>query len=131
MNRLKLFAAVIMTTICAGCGGSPSAPSSHAIVTFTVIDQRFRVLLTNREQIDAARAAQAGGPARIPNGRVVNGTQVNTGWTWHLEDVEFAENSIELCDGRPADVERDGPGFGGGRYCPWAADIVAIDVLVN
>jgi hypothetical protein len=56
-----------------------------------VADECFRVWLTEREQIDAARAAQAGGSARIPNGRVVSGTQVNTGWNGHLEDVSFAE----------------------------------------
>ena len=70
--------------------------------------------------------AQAGGRARIPTGRIVSGTQVNVGWGWHLEDVTFAESTIELCDGRPSDVERQGIGFGGGRYCPWAATIIEI-----
>ncbi len=68
-----------------------------------------------------------GGPARIPNGRLVSGTQVNTGWSWHVEDVVFAETTIELCDGRPSDVEREGIVFRGGRFCPWAATIVRID----
>jgi hypothetical protein len=52
---------------------------------------------------------------------------VNTGWTWHLEDVEFAETTIELCDGRPSDVEREGAQFGGGRFCPWTARVLDID----
>ena len=56
----------------------------------------------------AARAAQAGGRARIPIGRIASGTQVNAGWSWHLEDVSFVEVAIELCDGRPSDVERQG-----------------------
>jgi len=30
------------------------------------------------------------------------------GWGWHVEDVEFVEAAIELCDGRPSDVEREG-----------------------
>ena len=42
------------------------------------------------------------------------------------EDVEFAELAMELCDGRPSDVERQGPQYGGGRYCPWGARVVAI-----
>ena len=54
-------------------------------------------------------------------------TQVNTGWSWHLEDVTFAEVTIELCDGRPSDVERAGIQFGGGRFCPWTAAILRID----
>jgi hypothetical protein len=75
----------------------------------------------------AARAAQSGGRARIPNGRIVPGMQVNVGWTWHLEDVMFAEVAIEVCDGRPSDVERQGTGFGGGRFCPWTATVIRID----
>jgi hypothetical protein len=119
--------AVALTTLSVGCGGSPSGPSPEAIVTFAVNDERFRVSLTDADSIAAARAAQAGGAARIPIGRVVGGGQVNTGWSWHLEDVAFAESTIELCDGRPSDVEREGPNFGGGRYCPWSATIVDID----
>ena len=63
----------------------------------------------------------------IPIGRIVAGTQVNSGWSWHLEDVTFAEVAIELCDGRPSDVERAGIQFGGGRFCPWNATVVRID----
>jgi len=106
---------------------NPAAPTRGAVVTFRVADETFRVLLNGSVQIAAARAAQQGGPARIPNGRLVSGTQVNTGWSWHLEDVVFAEVTIELCDGRPSDVEREGIVFGGGRYCPWAATIARID----
>jgi hypothetical protein len=35
-----------------------------------------------------------------------------------LEDVMFVEVAIEVCDGRPFDVERHGAGFGGRRFCP-------------
>lgn len=119
--------ALAFATLCAGCDESPSGPSPLAVVTFSVAGERFRASLTSNEQIAAARAAQAGGPARIPTGRVVSGTQVNTGWTWHLEDVTFAEATIELCDGRPSEVERQGTSFGGGRYCPWSATVIDID----
>jgi hypothetical protein len=105
----------------------PTAPSSGALVTFGVGSETFRVSLTSADQVAAARAAQIGGRARIPDGRIVPGTQVNVGWSWHLEDVTFAEATIELCDGRPSDVERQGTGFGGGRFCPWAASIIRID----
>lgn len=127
MKGARTIAAVAIAAVCIGCDdGSPTGPSRGATVTLAVADETFQVWLTSERQIDAARAAQVGGPARIPTGRIVSGTQVNTGWSWHLEDVTFAEVTIELCDGRPSDVERDGTGFGGGRYCPWAATIVAI-----
>jgi len=114
----------------AGCGGSsttPTLPSASAVVTFTVVNETFRVALTTSDQIAAARAAQNGGRARIPNGRIVMGTGVNTGFSWHLEDLTFAEVTIEVCDGRPSDVERQGTAFGGGRYCPWSAIVTRID----
>ena len=57
----------------------------------------------------------------------MDGTEVNRGWSWHLVDVSFAEVTIELCDGRPSDVEKAGVSFGGGRFCPWTARVVAIN----
>jgi hypothetical protein len=120
--------AALAVLLAGACGdGGPDAPSSGALVTFTVSNETFRVSLTTPEQVAAARAAQGGGRARIPSGLIVSGTQVNTGWSWHLEDVTFAEATIELCDGRPSDVERRGTGFGGGRFCPWTATVVRIE----
>jgi len=129
VSRTRLLPIVFLLTLfVSACDeGTPTDPSSGAVVTFSVVNETFRVLLTDEQQIAAARAAQNGGSARIPNGRIVQGTQVNIGWTWHLEDVTFAESTIELCDGRPSDVERQGTGFGGGRFCPWSAHVVAIE----
>lgn len=44
-----------------------------------------------------------------------------------LEDLEFADVTIEVCDGRPSDVERAGVNYGGGRFCPWSAAVVSIE----
>jgi hypothetical protein len=122
-------AAVAVTAACASaCDETPTTPSSSAVVTFRVANnEQFQVQLTSREQVAAARAAQSGGPARIPNGRIVAGRQVNEPWNWHLEDVGFAEVTVEVCDGKPSDVERLGTGFGGGRFCPWSATVVRIE----
>ncbi len=120
-------AAAFAAGLALSCGGSSTTPSSSTVVTFAVGSETFRVALITTDQVAAARAAQSGGRARIPLGRVVAGTQVNTGWSWHLEEVEFAEAAIELCDGRPSDVERAGIQFGGGRFCPWSASVVRID----
>ena len=125
--RRALFIAVLLLSIVASaCADCPTSPSDTAVVTFNVAGETFRVQLVGEPQIEAARAAQGGGSARIPNGRIVPGAGVNAGWSWHLEDVEFVEVAIELCDGRPSDVERQGTQFGGGRFCPWSARIVAI-----
>jgi len=112
--------------LAAGCE-SPTKPVLPAIVTFVVADETFRAQLTTEAQLDAARSARDGAGPQIPNGRIAAGTDVNSGWSWHLEDVEFVDATIELCDGRPSDVEREGTSYGGGRYCPWSAVVVAID----
>lgn len=125
---VRTFTALILTLFLTACDeGTPTGPSLRVVVTFQVANETFRVLLTTSDQVAAARAAQAGGRARIPTGRIVAGTQVNRGWSWHLEDVTFAEATIELCDGIPSHVEQEGTRFGGGRYCPWSAVIIQIE----
>ena len=124
----RMSAAVILWCISLACGGDrPTAPSRGAVVTFRVVDETFRVQLLDEKQISAAHQAANGGRARIPNGRIVVGTTVNVGWSWHLENVEFAELTTEVCDGRPSDVEREGVSFGGGRFCPWTARVISIE----
>jgi len=126
LQRRLLAAALLLSVVASGCGDGPTPPSETAVVTFGVAGEAFRVQLVGERQLEAARAAQGGGSARIPNGRIVPGVGVNSGWSWHLEDLEFVEVAIELCDGRPSDVERQGTQFGGGRFCPWGARVLAI-----
>lgn len=49
----------------------------------------------------------------------------NFGWSWHFVPDQWlmAENSIELCDGRPSIVETDLQNYLHvvGSYCPWAS----------
>lgn len=125
--RRTSFAFILAAALTAACGGGATTPSPARIATFRVVDETFRVALTTAEQVAAAEAARDGRGPKIPNGRIVAGTGVNTGWSWHLVDVEFADATIELCDGRPSDVERAGPSYGGGRYCPWGATLTAIE----
>jgi hypothetical protein len=123
---LRVLATVIWLCASLACGDGPTAPSRGALVSFRVADDTFRVHLLDERQINAAHQVANGGRARIPNGRVVAGTSVNVGWSWHLEDVEFAEVTTELCDGRPSDVEHEGVAFGGGRFCSWTARVISI-----
>jgi hypothetical protein len=109
------------------CSDSPTTPSPPAVATIEVGAESFRVLLTTEAQVRGAEAARDGGPASIPVGRIVAGTGANTGWTWHLEELTFAEAAIELCDGLPSHVEKAGPTFGNGQYCPWSARVTMIE----
>jgi hypothetical protein len=99
------------------------------IVTFDVVDEEYRVLLTDPADIAIAEQLLAGEEApRIPNGLIVRGEAgVNEGWSWSIDpdSVEFADMTIEVCDGLPSHVE-DGT-LAGDRYCPWSAEVVAID----
>lgn len=109
-----------------GPGGSGDA-SGPVVVTFEVIDEQFKALLTDPADIDIARRLLAGEDAPgIPNGRVIRETGVNVGYSWSLDpnDFEWADATIELCDALPSDIEAGI--VSGDRYCPWAA--VVIDV---
>jgi hypothetical protein len=109
--------------------GQPASPSQDEAAVFLVSGETFRIRLSTPELRDAARAVRAGSRARIPLGRILPGADVNTGWSWHLTDVSFHEVTIELCDGRPSDVERAGQSFGNGWFCPWSAQLVEIVAL--
>jgi hypothetical protein len=126
VRRALSGAGLVLSMAGAGCDDGPTSPHGRAVATVGVGDETFRVELVDAGQVAAARAAQAGGRANIPNARIVPGTGVNVGWSWHVEDVEFVEAAVELCDGRPSDVERQGTEFGGGRFCPWTARMLAI-----
>jgi hypothetical protein len=72
-------AAVLLGACAVGASPSPSpstAPSqpTSVVVTFRVIDQEFRVELTDPTDVDVARRLLRGEEApRIPNGIVVRG----------------------------------------------------------
>ena len=130
MNRFccSLIAALALLT--SACDDTSTDPSEDPIAVVRVGEETFRIRLDTPALHGAARAALAGGSASIPNGRIVSGTDINAGWSWHLTGVAFAEVTIELCDGSPSMVEsavRAGTVFGGGRFCPWSARVVAIE----
>ena len=134
-TRLAAVTLVVMATLVAsGCGQAEASPSPSAasavIVTFEVAGgERFRVLLTDPADIEVANRLAAEDPdaPSIPNGRVMRGeTGVNTGFTWSLDpnDFEFADVTIEVCDGVPSDVEQGL--VTSDRYCPWSAILADI-----
>ncbi len=108
---------------------TPAFPDGSVIVTFEVELEEFRVLLTEPDDIQIARQLLAGEEVPpIPNGLVLPGDGgVNGPWSWHIDprDIEFADVATEVCDGLPSFVEN---GFiSGDRYCPWGAQVVAVE----
>lgn len=133
MPTLRFALTVCLMAMLAGCGpmASSSLPpiSGAVVVTLRVADaEEYRIRLTDPEDIAVAQRLLAGEAApRIPNGLVVrDAPDVNAGYSWHIdpESVEFADTTIELCDGRPSDVENRV--ITSDRYCPWAAEVIAI-----
>jgi hypothetical protein len=130
LGRAALLVATLAPMVLAACnaaGGSPD-PYAPVVVTFEVVDERFKVLLTEPADIDIARRLLAGEDVpSIPNGRIVHETGVNAGYSWSLDpnDIEFVEDTIEDCDGLPSDVET--AVVAGDRYCPWAATVIGVE----
>jgi hypothetical protein len=98
-------------------------------VTIAVRGEHYRVRLIEPDDIRIARAlvgvGDAAGLPAIPNGLLVVGTDVNTGYAWHIDPRDFvwAERALQECDGAPSSV---GPGFQSDRYCPSSATVVLV-----
>jgi hypothetical protein len=122
-----------MAFVLAACS-SPTSPGLEGgmLATFDVQGERYSIFITNAKTIEQVLALSNGqSAARIPSGRLVKGREAyNAPWSWHIdpEDVEMAEVTMELCDGRPSDVEKDIDYWVGtvGRFCPWSAVLVAL-----
>jgi hypothetical protein len=111
--------AVASALVLAGC--SASEPT---VVTFEVADQgTYKVELATPELIQHVKDLMAGSEdGRIPVGRIVRDDPgVNAPWSWHIDPstLEFADATIEVCDGLPEYVEDRT--LTSDVYCPWLA----------
>jgi hypothetical protein len=124
--RLSIIAIVGLTAsvVLAGC-----TPDRNPVATFQVVDEQYKIELATPELVEHAEALLAGeAVASIPNGVVVRDDPgPNAPWSWHIDPatLEFADMTIEVCDGLPSYVE-DGT-VTSDQYCPWSAEIISID----
>ncbi len=121
MKRILGFAftAAIATAGLTGC-----VQYGPTVVTFEVADQgTYKIELITDEQIQHVKDLMAGSEeGRIPVGTIVRDDPgVNAPWSWHIDPttLEFADQTIEVCDGLPEYVE-DGT-LTSNTYCPWSA----------
>jgi len=66
--------------------------------------------------------------ANIPNGALVcEAVPWNCPWSFHQDpaSIQFAEMTIEVCDGTPSYVDQNCAGFGG-QYCPWSTELIEL-----
>jgi hypothetical protein len=120
--------AVVGLVALAGCVPQPAEPA-NPVATFQVVDETYRIELATPELVEHAEALLAGeAVASIPNGVVVRDDPgVNAPWSWHIDpaSLEFADMTIEVCDGLPSYVE-DGT-VTSDEYCTCSAKLVSID----
>lgn len=134
----KRAAALLATLVLISCGGGTDAPQNPpGSVTFLLRmrdqpeSESFRVAIRSPEVIAKARA-QLALPADqrrlFINGRLQAGNGGhNTGWSWHLTDANLVELTMELCDGRPSEVERELNYWltSVKQFCPWSSYVHA------
>jgi len=110
------------------CKGLPQNGGLYA--TFNIPGEQFHASIINANGIAEARALWAGSSsARIPDSPLIcDAVDWNSPWSWHMdpENLRFAEITTEICDGTPSYVEANCKTFGGGRYCPWSAEMVEL-----
>jgi hypothetical protein len=120
---------VATALVLAGCAPSGPAPLKHPIAVFQVAgDETYKIELITPALVKHAEQLLNGEKvAAIPLGRVVRTPGINTPWSWHIDPktLEFADFTIEVCDGLPSYVEDRtvmSP-----DYCPWSAKVIKID----
>jgi hypothetical protein len=127
-----------------GCRSDAQAPLNAATandkkegVDFLVAvnKEHFVLRLVKSEQIEIARArVKSTKPQGIVSGNLVEGDggfnrddAAKRKWSWHLDpkSVTFPQLVMEVCDGRPSDVEGNKDHWIKDikRYCPWGAKI--------
>jgi hypothetical protein len=115
-----------------GNGVGDACDNTAVLARFDVVGEDFRVFVFNgvvvRQLLDLYYGVSN---ANIPIGPVGVGPGLaghNLPWSWYLSNPEMAEVTIELCDGRPSDIEADVNGWiaSVGSYCPWSAQLTEL-----
>jgi hypothetical protein len=128
MRATQVAATIVAVAVAAALSGCVQQPT---VATFEVAGQgTYKIELATPELIQHANDLFEGKTedGRIPIGLVVRDDPgVNAPWTWHIDPstLEFADATIEVCDGLPSYVE-DGT-VTSDYYCPWLATIIAIE----
>lgn len=126
MKRLALIALTILTAACNDGVGV----STGGTFVVRVEGEEFRVRIDNALLATKARRMMVGAEDdQIITANLARGDGgFNTGYGWHMvpSSVSFADVTIELCDGRPSDVQADIDYWVDTvkRYCPWGGRIV-------
>jgi hypothetical protein len=83
---------------------------------------------------DEARRLLEADETRVPMfTRLIDGTGCDAQWSWHPDptDMEFADFTIELCDGTPSYIEENKAEWFATvmSYCPWSARVAEVTIV--
>ncbi len=126
---IVIAAVVVVVAAAAIAFAVASQGPRNPVATFQVVDETYKIELATPELVAHAEALLAGeSVSAIPNGIVVrDDAGPNAPWSWHIDPatLEFADMTIEVCDGLPSYVEDEI--VTSDRFCPWSAKVIAID----
>ena len=126
--RLAMLAVAATSAVLLLAGCTPA--HKNPVATFEVAGvETYKIELDTPALVKHAEQLLKGEDvAAIPLGRVVRDSPgVNTPWSWHIDPktLEFAQITIEVCDGLPSYVEDHT--VTSKDYCPWSAKVIKID----
>jgi hypothetical protein len=112
------------------CDDEAAGPVESATFVIAVENEQFRVRIEDPAAVAEARSLITSGMAKNISGEILRGANgINSGYSWHLKpsSVEFADMTIELCDGMPSYVEENVDYYVDTvkRYCPWGARVMS------
>ncbi|MEO6116809.1 MAG: hypothetical protein ABIP33_10535 [Pseudolysinimonas sp.] len=127
-SRIALVAVTATTAVLLLAGCTPA--HKNPVATFEVAGvETYKIELVTPALLKHAEQLLKGEHvAAIPLGRVVRDSPgVNKPWSWHIDPttLEFAQITIEVCDGLPSYVEDHT--VTSPDYCPWSAKVIKID----
>ena len=102
-----------------------------AEITITITGETFTFWSEDDAFIDEAIDHRDNDTTRVAFfDRVIEGADCDDQWGFHVDDeMEWADLAIELCDGRPSDVDADLDYWIGSvvSWCPWGPDVTTVD----
>jgi hypothetical protein len=128
-----------------GCAGGqpPSEPSSAAgksckertngaEIEIQVNDETYRLWSVDTAFIAKAKQLNASGKANVASfGGLADGRDCDPTSTFHTtaSDMKWVELSIEGCDGRPSDIEKDKAHWINDvkHWCPWSTKVISVE----
>jgi hypothetical protein len=129
-STLALAAALLSGLACKDSNPAEPSDALFEILASAASGETFRIQVSDPSQIAALESLLGQGNRKIVSGALRRGNGgFNTPWSWHMapDSIEVADVTIELCDGRPSDVESalDYWIDTVGRFCPWGTEVVA------